>query len=144
MKKVCTLFCLVMVILSMVSTSALAVEPAENVIDLGDGFYAVETITSAPMERSTDPVRGSKTGKLYYNSTLIGSATISASFDISGSTVRATKATIDGEGYNGALFLDGKTTCDDEIVNGWASFKYNGVQKILRLSLSCTAGGTFY
>ena len=37
MKKVCTLFCLVMVILSMVSTSALAVEPAENVIDLGDG-----------------------------------------------------------------------------------------------------------
>ena len=140
MKKVCTLFCLVMVILSMVSTSALAVEPAENVIDLGDGFYAVETITSASMERSTDTVRGSKTGKLYYNSTLIGSATISASFDISGSTVRATKATIDGD--NGALFLDGKTTCDDEIVNGWASFKYNGVQKILYLSISCTADGT--
>ena len=89
MKKVCTLFCLVMVILSMASTTVLAAEPEENVIDLGDGFYVVETITRTPLMRSSDTVGGSKSDKVYYGSTLIGTATLYGTFDISGSAARA-------------------------------------------------------
>ena len=44
MKKLCALFCMVVVVLSTISTSALAAEPDGKVIDLGDGFYVVETI----------------------------------------------------------------------------------------------------
>ena len=71
MKKVCTLFCLVMVILCITNTTALAAEPEGKVIDLGDGFYAVETITCSPMTRSRDTTGGSVSNNVYYGSTLL-------------------------------------------------------------------------
>ena len=45
-------------VLSIMSSSVLAVEPEEKVIDLGDGFYAVETISQYPAGRSGDTGRG--------------------------------------------------------------------------------------
>ena len=89
MKKICTLFCMVVVILSTISASALAAEPDGKVIDLGDGFYVVETITQYPLTRSGDTVRGNTSGNLYYGPTLVGTATLYATFDISGSSARA-------------------------------------------------------
>ncbi len=83
MKKLCTFFCMVVVVLSTISTSALATEPNEKVIDLGDGFYVVETITQYPMMRSGNIVSGNTSDSVYYGSTLIGTATLYADFDIS-------------------------------------------------------------
>lgn len=144
MKKVCALVCVVMVVLSIVSTSALAIESDGNVIDLGDGFYVVETITRYPMSRSGDTVNGSVSGDLYYSSTRIGTATLSASFDISGSSAKAVAAAINGTGYNGATYSRGTASRSGNTASGAAYFTYSGVQKILRLSLSCTPDGTLY
>lgn len=143
-KKVSTLFCLVMVILSMVNTTALAAEPKENVIDLGDGFYVAETIMYSPMTRSRDTVSGMTTDDLYYGSTWIGTATLYASFDISGSSARATESNMEGTGRNGGTYSNGTTSCSGNTAYGTAYFNYNGIQKTLRLSLSCTADGTLY
>ena len=144
MKKLCALFCMVVVVLSTISTSALAAEPDGKVIDLGDGFYVVETITQYPMARSGNTVSGKKSDDLYYGSTLIGTATLYADFDISGSTAKSVYISVTGSGYNGGTYLRGEPTRSGSTASGTAYFKYNGVQKTLRLSLSCTADGTLY
>ena len=144
MKKLCALFCMVVVVLSTISTSALAAEPDGKVIDLGDGFYVVETITQYPMARSGNTVSGKKSDDLYYGSTLIGTATLYADFDISGSTAKSVYISVTGSGYNGGRYLRGEPTRSGSTASGTAYFKYNGVQKTLRLSLSCTADGTLY
>lgn len=144
MKKLCALFCMVVVVLSTISTSALAAEPDGKVIDLGDGFYVVETITQYPMARSGNTVSGKKSDDLYYGSTLIGTATLYADFDISGSTAKPVYISVTGSGYNGGAYLRGEPTHSGNTASGTAYFKYNGVQKTLRLSLSCTADGTLY
>lgn len=145
MKKLCALFCMVVVILSTISTSALAAEPEGKVIDLGDGFYVVETITQYPMARSGNAViSGEVSNDLYQGSTLIGTATLYADFDISGSTAKSVYISVTGSGYNGGTYLRGEPTRSGSTASGTAYFKYNGVQKTLRLSLSCTADGTLY
>ena len=145
MKKVCTLFCLVMVILCITKTTALAAEPEGKVIDLGNGFYVVETITQYPMARSGNAViSGEVSNDLYQGSTLIGTATLYADFDISGSTAKPVYISVTGSGYNGGTYLRGEPTRSGSTASGTAYFKYNGVQKTLRLSLSCTADGTLY
>ena len=142
MKKVCTLFCLVMVILCITNTTALAAEPEGKVIDLGDGFYAVETSTCSPMTRSRDTTGGSVSNNVYYGSTLIGTATLYATFDISGSAAKVEESNISGTGKNGGAYSGGNASGSGSTAFGTAYFKYNGVQKTLRLSLSCTADGT--
>lgn len=142
MKKLCALFCMVVVVLSTISTSALAAEPDGKVIDLGDGFYVVETITQYPMARSGNTVSGKKSDDLYYGSTLIGTATLYADFDISGSTAKSVYISVTGSGYNGGAYLRGEPTHSGNTASGTAYFKYNGIPKTLRLSLSCTADGT--
>ena len=142
MKKLCALFCMVVVVLSTISTSALAAEPEGKVIDLGDGFYVVETITQYPMARSGNTVSGKKSDDLYYGSTLIGTATLYADFDISGSTAKPVYISVTGSGYNGGAYLRGEPTHSGNTASGTAYFKYNGIPKTLRLSLSCTADGT--
>ena len=142
MKKLCALFCMVVVVLSTISTSALAAEPDGKVIDLGDGFYVVETITQYPMARSGNTVSGKKSDDLYYGSTLIGTATLYADFDISGSTAKPVYISVTGSGYNGRAYLRGEPTHSGNTASGTAYFKYNGIPKTLRLSLSCTADGT--
>ena len=142
MKKLCALFCMVVVVLSTISTSALAAEPDGKVIDLGDGFYVVETITQYPMARSGNTVSGKKSDDLYYGSTLIGTATLYADFDISGSTAKPVYISVTGSGYNGGAYLRGEPTHSGNTASGTAYFKYNGIPKTLRLYLSCTADGT--
>lgn len=144
MKKICTLFCMVVVILSTISASALAAEPDGKVIDLGDGFYVVETITQYPLTRSGDTVRGNTSGNLYYGPTLVGTATLYAAFDISGSSARAEEASITGTGKNGGSYSNGTTKHSGNTASGRAYFTYNGVQKYISLSLSCTSDGSLY
>lgn len=145
MKKLCALFCMVVVILSTISTSALAAEPEGKIIDLGDGFYVVETFTQYPMARSGNAViNGEISDDLYYGSTLIGTATLYADFDISGSTAKPVYISVTGSGYNGGTYLRGEPTRSGNTASGTAYFKYNGVQKTLRLSLSCTSDGSLY
>ena len=55
MKKICAL-CLTIAILSTIATLAYAAEPEKNVVDLGDGFYMVETITQYSIHRANDTV----------------------------------------------------------------------------------------
>ena len=95
MKKICAL-CLTIAILSTIATLAYAAEPEKNVVDLGDGFYMVETITQYSIHRANDTVSANKTGSVFHGSSLVGTATLTAIFDISGSTSYAIKAAIGG------------------------------------------------
>ena len=142
MKKVCTLFCLVMVILCITNTTALAAEPEGKVIDLGDGFYAVETITCSPMTRSRDTTGGSVSNNVYYGSTLIGTATLYATFDISGSAAKVEEANISGTGKNGGAYPGEKAGGSGSPAWARAYSNYTGEKKPPRLPLSCTADGT--
>lgn len=144
MKKICALICVVMVILSIISTSALAVVPDEKIVDLGDGFYMIETISQSftGQSRSGGEIQGSKTGRVYSGSVLIGIATLSASFDISGSTAKATAANISGDGYNNGSYSGGNADCYGSKASGTAYFTYNGVEKYVKISISCSPGGS--
>lgn len=120
--------------------SALATEPQE-VIDLGDGFYAVITLTQIPMTRAGDTVTGSKSGKVYNNGVQIGTATLTGQFDISGSTAKATRAAITGSGMNGWSYDRGTTSCSGNKATGTAYFSSGGTTKSLTLTLTCSPNG---
>lgn len=131
-----------MALLAMLAVPASAVEPEGKVIDLGDGFYMVETVTQYTLTRSGDVVAGNKTGKVYQGSTLVGTATLTAAFDISGSTAKAITASITGSGSNGWSYDHGTTSLSGNKASGTAYFKNGGVQKSLTLNLSCSSSGT--
>lgn len=140
-KRIPIILC-IMVLLSMLTVSASAVEPGERVLDLGDGFYMVETITQYSVARSGDVVAGNKTGKVYQGSTLVGTATLSAAFDTSGSTAKAITASITGTGSNGWSYDHGTTSLSGNRASGTAYFKNGGIQKSLTLTLTCSPNGT--
>lgn len=142
MKKLCVLFCLIAAVLSMVSASAFAAETEKNVIDLGDGYYMVETIVQYPMSRSGNVVSGAKNGNVYYGSRLIGTAALVAAFDISGSSANATEARISGSGRNGGECTKENAYCDRNTAYGTAIFEYNGGEKRINLELSCSPNGS--
>lgn len=141
MKKLGAFLCAIMVTVSIIGGSALAIGPEQERIDLGDGFYMIEAINQGPMLCSEDEVAGSKTGNMYYGSTLIGIATLYASFDISGSTARATAASIVGAGRNGCTYVKGTASGSGNKATGTATFKYEGIEKNLTLSISCSPSG---
>ena len=142
MKKFLTFLCVGAAILSMMNFSALAAAPDQRVIDLGDGFYAVETISQSPTGRSGGSVSGNKTRNIYSGSTLIGIATLNGTFDISGSSAKATDAYIAGTGKNGGAYLRGTTRLSGNTAYGTAYFSYNGAEKSVNISLSCSSDGT--
>ena len=142
MKRGCVLISLIAVILSAMVTVACAVGPEENVVDLGDGFYVVERVFSYSLSRSGDMVYGGKSGNVYYGSTLIGTATLNATFDISGSAAKAVDAFMDGSGRNGGTYMRGTTRCSGNTASGTAYFSYSGAEKTVRLSVSCSPNGT--
>lgn len=141
MKKIVAL-CAAVMILSTIITSACATEPEKNVVDLGDGFYMVEAITPYSICRANETVSGTKTGSVYHKSSLVGTATLYATFDISGSTARATKSSIEGNGCNGGTYLRGTSDCSGATASGTAYFDFNGIRKDLSLSISCSSNGT--
>ena len=136
MKRLFAFALLIMVTLSTMTSFAFASEPDKTVIDLGDGFYMVEISSSYSLSRSGDITYGS--------STLIGIATLYASFDISSSTAKATTSDITGTGYNGGIYTNGTSNCSRNTVSGTAYFSYNGFEKTAQLSISCSPDGTLY
>lgn len=140
-KKISALLCLAVMMISLM-TPAMAAEPEEKVIDLGDGFYVVETITYSPVSRSGNTVNGRKSGTVYQGSTVIGQATLHGEFDISGSTAKAVSATIEGSGSNGWEYAGGTTKLSGNTATGTATFRMGSSTKNLVLTLSCSPNGT--
>lgn len=140
-KKISAAFCAAMMIMSLL-TSASAAESDKRIIDLGDGFYIVQTVTQHTVTRAGNTVYGEVTGDAYYLTTQIGSATLTASFDISGSTAVAKIAILEGVGMNGWTFTNGGTKCSGNKASGTAIFQSGSTTKRLPLSLSCSPDGT--
>ena len=140
-KKISAILCAAIMLVSLL-TPAMAAEKEEKVIDLGDGFYVVETITILPSTRAGGSVKGSKDATLYQGSTLIGKATLIATFDISGSTAKATEAGITGTGSNGWSYTRGSTRRSGNTAYGTAYFSNGSTEKRLDISLSCSPSGS--
>lgn len=138
-KRCLALLCALVFIVS-VFTPALAAEE-KKIIDLGDGFYAVITLEQGPMTRAGDTVSGSKSGDLYHNGTKIGTATLSAEFDISGSTAKATRSVIGGSGMNGWSYDRGTTSRSGNKATGTAYFSDGSITKAFSLTLTCSPSG---
>lgn len=143
-KKYLVSLCLTMVFIFTISTSAFAVDSRENFIDLGDGFYMVEISTPYFLSNSSDLIYGQTTGNVYYGSTLIGTTTLWASFDISGSTAKAMSAIVEGEGYNGGAYIRGVGRVSGNTSYGTAYFNFSGVNKSVSLTISCSPDGSLY
>jgi len=141
MKKVVGLL-LTLAMVCALATPVLAAESNAVVVDLGDGFYAVETLTQYPMTRAGDSVFGNKSAKVYQGSTLIGTATLGAEFDISGSSAKATAAYIDGTGSNGWSYTRGTTSKSGSTASGTAYFYARGVEKSVTITMTCSPSGT--
>lgn len=139
-KKVAALLCALIIMVSLIPAT-FAAEAKEEVVDLGDGFYAVITVTQGPMTRSGDTVFGNKSGKVYQGSVLVGTATLGATFDISGTTAKAKSANITGTGSNGWSYDHGNTSLSGNRASGTAYFKNGGTQKSITLTLTCSPSG---
>ena len=139
--KFSSMLCILGLVVSLL-TPALAAEPESKVIELGDGFYVVETITQSYMTRAGDYVGGTKNATLYQGSTPIGKATLDATFDISGSTAKAIDAEIDGSGQNGWEYTGGTTKLSSNKATGTATFRMGSSTKNLVLTLTCSPNGT--
>lgn len=140
-KRISALLCAAMMLVSLL-TPAVAAERKEEIIDLGDGFYAVVTVEQGPMTRAGDTKNGYKSAKVYNGSTVIGTAMLAATFDISGATARATVAGINGTGQNGWSYDHGTTSLSGNKASGTAYFKSGSTVKSLTLTLTCSPDGT--
>ena len=143
-KKWVSFFCAAFVLASLLALPVLAAEPEQQVIDLGGGYYVIRTIETHAMTRSGDTVSGHVTDVAMYGNTQIGSATLTAVFDISGSSAVALAAVLEGSGVNGWTYTDGGTYCGGNRATGTAIFSSDSVFKQLPLSLSCTPDGELY
>ncbi len=94
------------------------------------------------MTRAGTTKTGSKSATVYNGSTVIGRATLTATFDISGSTAKATDATISGSGQNGWSYDYGTTSLSGNKASGTAHFSLGNVTKTLPLSMTCSPNGT--
>lgn len=140
-KRISALLCAAMMLVSLL-TPAMAAESKEEIIDLGDGFYAVVTADEMPMTRAGDTKNGAKSATVYNGSTVIGTARLAATFDISGAVARATFATITGTGQNGWSYDHGTTSLSGNKASGTAYFKSGSTVKSLTLTLTCSPDGT--
>lgn len=139
MKRVFVLLCILVMSLSLFSP-ALAAEKQE-IIDLGDGFYAVITLDQAPVSRSGDTAAGSKTGAIYQGGTQIGTATLYANFDISGATAKAVTASMSGRSMNGWSYSRSTASCSGNKATGTAYFTDGNIIRTLTLTLTCSPDG---
>lgn len=132
------LLCAVMLMISLLP-SASATDVKETIIDLGDGFYVIETIETVPLSRSGDTVKRINTSQLYKGSILIGVTTVGGVFEISGSTAKAVEGYITGTGYNGWSYSSGSARCSGNTVYGTATYlSDDGVTKSHSCSVSYT------
>ena len=143
MRKI-SAFLFAAMLLASLMLPASAAEAEETIIDLGDGYYVVRTIETYSMTRSGNTVRGSVTDRAMYGTTQIGSATLYATFDISGSSAVATEAFLLGTGMNGWTYSDGGTSCSGNKATGTAIFESGSTKKRLPMSISCTPDGEPY
>lgn len=141
--RIAALFCAIILTISLLPSTK-AAESKEKIIDLGDGFYVVEAIEYTPSSRSGDTAQGTKTFRLYQDSTLIGVTVLVGVFDISGTTAKAISGSISGTGYNGWSYYSGYVTCSGNTVNGTASYRRSsdGLTKTHYGSISCSSNGT--
>lgn len=139
-KKIFVVLCAALVMLALM-VSASAAESGSTIIDLGDGFYIVRTVTPHAVTRSGNMVYGKVTDNVYYQTTQIGSATLAAAFDISGSSAVAQSAVLQGTGMNGWTFTNGGTKCSGNTATGTAIFQSGSTTKRLPMSISCAPDG---
>lgn len=142
-KKIPAFLCAVLLLMSL-AVPASAAGAKEEIIDLGDGYYVIRTIETYAMTRSGDTVSGRVTDRLMDGATQIGSATLYATFDISGSSAVATDAFLTGSATSGWTYTNGGTYCSGSRATGTAIFSSNSVIEQLPLSLSCTPDGELY
>lgn len=138
-KRFLALLCALLLAFSML-TPAMAAEKQE-IIDLGDGFYMIVTTQQVSKTRAGDTVSGSKSGNAYYGTTKIGTLTVYAEFDISGTTAKATQAGISGSGANGWTYDRGTTSRSGNKATGTGYFSSGSTTKAFSITLTCSPDG---
>lgn len=143
-KKILGFFGAVLMLASVLIMPAMAAQQEQEIVDLGDGFCVAWTVSKEPVTRAGNTVSGKVSGELYYEDTQIGSATLTAVFDISGSKAEAIGAVLQGKGMNGFTYRDAGTYCGGDRVTGVAIFESSSVFKQLPLEIRCTPDGELY
>ncbi len=142
MKKLVVFMSLLVTIMSLTTSFALAAGPQKNLVDLGDGYWMEETINSYHLERGGSRVSGNKSAKVMHGSKLVGTATLTATFDISGASAKVIDHYIWGFGENGGVYVQGSSRSSGNTAYGTAYFSFNDADKVAHLSISCSSNGT--
>lgn len=140
-KKLTALFLVFALALSLFTPVMAAETRDQEIVDLGDGFYAVIILNKTPSSRAGDTVKGSKTGTVYHNGTAIGTAAFAATFDISGATAKVVSTSINGRGTNGWSYSHGTTGRSGNKATGTAYFTDGSIIRSLTLTLTCSPTG---
>lgn len=139
MKKVLTTICALVLTCSFLP-SASAAEPDREIIDLGDGFYAVVTLTQLKA-RASGKANGVKSCDVYYGATLVGTMTVGGVFEYDGTSSKATQADVTGSGANGWTYSRGATHISGNMASGTAFFSNGSVITNCTISIFCDPDG---
>lgn len=140
-QKLTGLFVVLALALSLFTPAMAAETQNQEIVDLGDGFYAVVTLTQSPATRAGNTVSGSKLGTVYHNGIAIGTANFMATFDISGATAKPISSGINGRGTNGWQYSHGTTSSSGNKATGTAYFTDGNIIRSLTLTLTCSPSG---
>lgn len=140
-KRFVALFCTLVLALSLAAPAMAAEQPQGEYVDLGDGFYMIVTLEQLPMTRAGDTVTGQKSGTVYYGTTQVGTITLTAEFDISGATAKATRANLSFTEANGWTCTNAYTSRSGNTATGTATFVNGSRQKVGTITLSCSPDG---
>lgn len=145
--SIVTVFCL------SSSAFALTAPTAEEVIDLGDGYYLVvdgvaqtsplhsTSIRAAALSGTT--INATKNASIYNGSVKIGNISISGNFTYNGTTAVANYGSVSGSGLNGWTYVRGSASCYAATVTGHYTFKTGlTITKDFSLYLICQPNGT--
>lgn len=134
---------LLMLILAF-SLSAPVFAANQEIINLGDGYYAVVTteVSQTAYTARASSVTASKSAKVYSGSTQVGTGTLTGTFSYTGSVSKAVSGSCSGSGMSGWTYKRGTATCSGKTVTGNFVYSSGSTTKTLTLTLTCSGDGT--
>lgn len=132
-KKIIALVLCIFTVFSLASNAFAYQSDDTQIIDYGDGYYAVVHTSNAI---STRAVSKTKQFDFFNDSQKIGTAYLTGTFQKSGSSYKATSAEVDGTGYNGWTYKSGTASYSGNKVSATVKYTSRNTTKSFPISMT--------
>lgn len=129
----------IMAVLMLMSTAMVAFAADSKRIDLGDGFYAIETITVRDLRDGSKSAK--KDSTIYYSGDKIGSMTVYASFSYGSAGVSVTSKYCTASSTNGWSYRNNYAVGLYNTATGYCTFSKGTTNYESSVSLYCSNSG---